>query len=209
MSAHEAHERAEHAEEAGHHNKGIALLISVLALFLAFSETLGKSAQTGALADTVKASDTWAFYQARNIRATTVSTQKEVLEFQAAAATDPAQKDALNKKIADWERRIKRWESDPEKREGMKELMAKAQELEKKRDHQLEQYHNYEIASALLQIGIVLASAAIITSMTSLAWLSGVVGLVGAAFILIGFYVPDLVMGLFEHGGAAGHAAGH
>jgi len=209
MSAHEAHERAEHAEEAGHHNKGIALLISVLALFLAFSETLGKSAQTGAVADTVKASDTWAFYQARNIRATTVSTQKEVLELQAAAATDPAQKDALNKKIADWERRIKRWESDPEKREGMKELMAKAQELEKKRDHQLEQYHNYEIASALLQIGIVLASAAIITSMTSLAWLSGVVGLVGAAFILIGFYVPDLVMGLFEHGAAAGHAAGH
>jgi len=209
MSAHEAHERAEHAEEAGHHNKGIALLISVLALFLAFSETLGKSAQTGALADTVKASDTWAFYQARNIRATTVSTQKEVLELQAAAATDPAQKDALNKKIADWERRIKRWESDPEKREGMKELMAKAQELEKKRDHQLEQYHNYEIASALLQIGIVLASAAIITSMTSLAWLSGVVGLVGAAFILIGFYVHDLVMGLFEHGAAAGHAAGH
>jgi len=209
MSAHEAHERAEHAEEAGHHNKGIALLISVLALFLAFSETLGKSAQTGALADTVKASDTWAFYQARNIRATTVSTQKEVLELQAAAATDPAQKDALNKKIADWERRIKRWESDPEKREGMKELMAKAQELEKKRDHQLEQYHNYEIASGLLQIGIVLASAAIITSMTSLAWLSGVVGLVGAAFILIGFYVPDLVMGLFEHGAAAGHAAGH
>jgi hypothetical protein len=205
MSAHEAHERAEHAEEAGHHNKGIALLISVLALFLAFSETLGKSAQTAALTDTVQASDTWAFYQARNIRATTVSTQKEVLELQAAAATDPAQKDALTKKIADWERRIKRWESDPEKWEGMKELMAKAQGLEKKRDHELEQYHNYEIASALLQIGIVLASAAIITSMTILAWLSGAVGLIGVAFIIIGFYAPDLVMGLF----AGGHAAGH
>ena len=34
MSSHEAHERAEHAEEAAHHNKGIALLIAVLALFL-------------------------------------------------------------------------------------------------------------------------------------------------------------------------------
>jgi hypothetical protein len=87
--------------------------------------------------------------------------------------------------------------------------MAKAQGLERKRDHQLEQYHNYEIASAALQIGIVLASAAIITSMTVLAWLSGAVGLVGVAFIVIGFYAPDLVMGLFEHGQAAGHAAGH
>jgi Domain of unknown function (DUF4337) len=205
MSAHEAHERAEHAEEAGHHNKGIALLISVLALFLALSETLGKSAQTGALTDTVQASDTWAFYQARNIRQTTVATQKEVLELQLAAVTDPAQKEALTKKIADWDRRIKRWESDPEKREGMKELMAKAQGLEKKRDHQLEQYHNFEFASAALQIGIVLASASIITSMTILAWLSGGVGLIGLMFMAFGILAPDVLMHLF----ASGHAAGH
>src|SRR5215472_15563604 len=108
MSAHEAHEHAEHAEEAAHHNKGVALLISVLALFLALSETLGKSAQTAALTDTVQASDTWAFYQARNIRQTTVLTQKEVLELQAAAETDPAKKAALTKKIEDWDKRIKR-----------------------------------------------------------------------------------------------------
>ena len=205
MSSHEAQERVEHAEEAAHQNKGIALLISVLALFLALSETLGKSSQTAALTDTVTASDTWAFYQARNIRATTVSTQKEVLELQAAATTDAAQKDALTKKIADWERRIKRWESDPEKREGMKELMAKAQGLEKKRDHQLEQYHNYEIASAALQIAIVLASASIITSMTILAWLSGGVGILGVVFMAFGFWAPDVLMHLF----AGGHAAGH
>ena len=51
MSAHENLEHAEHAEHASHGgNKKIALLISVLALFLAFSETLGKSAQTHAIA---------------------------------------------------------------------------------------------------------------------------------------------------------------
>ena len=50
MSAHENLEHAEHAEHASHGgNKKIALLISVLALFLAFSETLGKSAQTAAI----------------------------------------------------------------------------------------------------------------------------------------------------------------
>ena len=205
MSAHEASERAEHAEHAGQHNKGIALLISVLALFLALSETLGKSAQTGALTDTVTASDTWAFYQARNIRQTTVSTQKEVLELQAPTITDPAQKDALTKKISDWDRRIKRWESDPERKEGMKELMAKAQGLEKKRDHQLEQYHNFEIASAALQIAIVLASASIITSMTVLAWLSGAVGILGVVFMAFGLWAPEVLMHLF----AGGHAAGH
>jgi hypothetical protein len=205
MSAHEAHERAEHAEEAGHHNKGIALLISVLALFLALSETLGKSAQTGALTDTVQASDTWSFYQARNIRATTVGAAKEILELHAPTLTDPAVKGAVSKKIEDWERRIKRWESDPEKREGMKELMAKAQGLEKKRDHQLEQYHNFEIASAALQIAIVLASASIITSITALGWLSGGVGILGLVFMAFGLWAPDVLMHLF----AGGHAAGH
>jgi hypothetical protein len=205
MSAHEAQERVEHAEEASHHNRGIALLISVLALFLAFSETLGKSAQTAALSDTVRASDTWAFYQARNVRATTVGTAKETLEIEAISLTDPAAKAAATKKIADWDKRIKRWESDPERGEGMKELREKAVGLEEKRDHGLEQYHNYEIASAALQIGIVLASAAIITSMVVLAWLGGGLGIVGVAFMLIGFYAPDLVMHLFASGPAAAH----
>lgn len=205
MSAHEAQERVEHAEEASHHNRGIALLISVLALFLAFSETLGKSAQTAALSDTVRASDTWAFYQARNVRATTVGTAKETLEIEAISLTDPAAKAAATKKIADWDKRIKRWESDPERGEGMKELREKAVGLEEKRDHGLEQYHNYEIASAALQIGIVLASAAIITSMVVLAWLGGGLGIVGVAFMLIGFYAPDLVMHLFAGGQAPAH----
>lgn len=38
-------------------NKKIALLISVLALVLAFSETLAKSAQTSALSYTIEASN--------------------------------------------------------------------------------------------------------------------------------------------------------
>jgi uncharacterized protein DUF4337 len=205
MSSHEAQERVEHAEHAAHSNKGVALLISVLALFLALSETLGKSAQTSALTDTVTASDTWAFYQARNIRQTTVSTAKEVLELQAAAETDAEKKGPLTKKIADWDRRIKRWESDPERGEGMKELMAKAQGLEKRRDHKLEQYHNFEFASAALQIGIVLASASIITSMTILAWLSGAAGIIGLVFMAFGILAPEVLMHLF----AGGHAAGH
>jgi len=201
----EAHEHAEQAEEAAHHSKGIALLIAVLALCLALSETLGKSAQTAALTNTVQASDTWSFYQARNIRSTTVSTAKEVMEIEIAAVSDPAQKAAMEKKIAEWEKRLKRWESDPEKREGMKELSEKAKMLEERRDHELEQYHNYELASASLQIGIVLASASIITSMIILAWLGGALGFIGVAFVLFGLYAPELVLNMF----AGGHVPGH
>ena len=51
-------------------NKKVALLIAVIALFLAFSETLGKSAQTNALNHQIEASNLWNFFQAKNIRRT-------------------------------------------------------------------------------------------------------------------------------------------
>ena len=79
MSAHENLEHAEHVEHAVHSNKKIALLIAVLALFLAFSETLGKSAQTAAIADNIRASDTWNFFQAKTIRQTNLRTAAEAL----------------------------------------------------------------------------------------------------------------------------------
>jgi hypothetical protein len=44
------HEVSEEIEHAGHANKGIALLIAVLALFLAFASAGGKWAQTAAIA---------------------------------------------------------------------------------------------------------------------------------------------------------------
>ena len=46
----------------------------------------------------------------------------------------------------------------------------------------MSRYHNYEFASAAFQIGIVLASAEVITGMVALAWLSGLLGVLGLAF---------------------------
>jgi hypothetical protein len=188
----EAHEEA---VEAGHEhgNKQIALLISVLALFLAFSEALGKNAQTSTLRYNGDASDTWAFYQSRNIRSTVVSTQKEVLAVELQQQTDPARKEAIAKQIGEWDSRLNRWESDPQKREGMKELAEKAKRLEALRDLANERYHNFEFASGALQIGIVLASASIITGIALLAWVSGGLGVVGLLFIAIGLFAPATI----------------
>src|SRR5215470_3597257 len=84
----EAHEHAEQATHAAGHSKSIALLISVLALFLALSETLGKSAQTNAVTDNVQASDLWSFFQAKTIRQTVLNTAAEVLTINGPSA-DP------------------------------------------------------------------------------------------------------------------------
>ena len=75
MGAHESMEHAEHAEHASGSNKKIALLIAVIALFLALSETLGKGAQTEAISKNVEASNLWAFFQAKSIRRDRKSTR--------------------------------------------------------------------------------------------------------------------------------------
>ena len=194
-----AHEHVEHAEEAEHiagSNKKIALLISVLALFLAFAETLGKSAQTEGLRANIEAANLWAFYQAKHIRETTLRTAAEATELDLAAASDPDVKAAKQKRIAAWQKTADRYQSDPEKREGRKELEEQAREKEKERDVSFAEYHHYEIASAALQIGIVLASASVITSMVALAWFGGALGIVGVALMAVGYYAPNALHGL-------------
>jgi hypothetical protein len=165
MSAHENMEHAEHAEHASHSNKKIALIIAVLALFLAFSETLGKSAQTLALELNIKASDTWNFFQAKTIRQTTLRTAAEAMSLELPAMTNEEAKAAATKQIETWKQTVARYESEPSTGEGRKELLARAQADERNRDVAMARYHNYEYASAAYQIGIVLASAAVITAM--------------------------------------------
>lgn len=192
--SHENLEHAEHAQHASHGgNKRIALLISILALLLAFSETLGKSAQTEALALNIKASDTWNFFQAKTVRQTAIRAAAEGLSAQAGGITDPATKAAVDKQIEAWKSTVTRYDSDPKEKDGRKELRAQAEHYEHERDTAMARYHHYEIASAALQIGIVMASAAIITNMMILTWLAGGLGLVGIVFMAIGLWAPHAV----------------
>jgi hypothetical protein len=191
--AHEQLEHAEHAEHAAGANRKIALLIAIMALFLAFSETLGKSANTEAITLNIKASDTWSFFQAKTIRRTVVQAAAEEMKVDVARVSDAAAKTAMTKQIDEWEKTAARYRSEPETREGTTELMERAKEAEHERDTALARYHNYEIASAAFQIGIVLCSAAVITSMVILAWLAGGVAIVGIVFTALGLFAPHAV----------------
>jgi hypothetical protein len=187
---HETLEHAEHAAHASHSNRKIGLLIAVLALFLSFSETLGKSAQTEAISANVESSNLWAFFQAKTVRMTTVRTAAEELKLQQAAATDPAAKEAIDKQIDAWQKTAARYDSEPETGEGRKQLAERAKEAEEKRDLSLARYHHYELASAAFQIGIVLSSAAVVTDVIALAWLSGLLGVVGLGVLGLGLFAP-------------------
>jgi plasmid stabilization system protein ParE len=167
-------------------NKGIALLISILALVLAFSETLGKSAQTAALSYNIEASNLWAFFQAKTIRQTTLRTAAEQLDA-------AVQSEAAKKQSAKWRDTAQRYQDEPDTGEGRKQLAERAKVAEKKRDQSLAAYHHFELSSAAVQIAIVLASASIIAAVPALTWLSVTLGVLGIAFCVIGFWFPNAV----------------
>jgi hypothetical protein len=170
-------------------NKKVALLISVLALVLAFSETLGKASQTAALAHHLEASNLWSFFQAKTIRQTTIRTAAEELDAQYGEKAPPA----VKRQIDTWKKTAERYQSEPDTKEGRKELAARAKASEGKRDRATAAYHHYEIASAAVQIAIVLASAEIITGVAALLWIAAGLGVVGVAFGLIGLLWPTAV----------------
>jgi hypothetical protein len=173
-----------HADAGG--NKGVALLISVLAVVLAFSETLGKSAQTAALSYNIQASNLWAFYQSKTIRRASLRIAAEQLALLADSEKAKAQ-------IADWKKTAERYQNEPDTGEGRDQLEARAKAAEAKRDLAQAAYHHYETSSAAVQIAIVLASASIITSMPALVWMAGALGLAGIAFCVVGFWFPTSI----------------
>jgi hypothetical protein len=173
-----------HVDHGG--NKGVALLISVLALVLAFSETLGKAAQTTAISYNIEASNLWAFYQSKTIRRTTLRTAAE----QTAVLTDSPK---AKEQIAEWKKTAQRYQDEPSTGEGRDQLEARAKAAQVKRDLAMASYHHYEVSSAAVQIAIVVASASIVAGVPALVWLAATLGLVGVAFCVIGFWFPTAI----------------
>src|SRR5205807_7290539 len=193
MSAHESMEQADQAKEASGENRKIALLIAVIALCLALSETLGKGAQTESISKNVEASNLWAFFQAKSIRRTVVQATAEHAKLSLGTVGDDGGKASLQKQIDDWNKTAARYRSEPETGEGSEQLSERAKHAEHERDEATAKYHHFELASAAFQIGIVLASATIITGMIVLAWISGALALAGIAITAFGILSPHLL----------------
>jgi hypothetical protein len=174
-------------------NKPIALLIAILALCLAISETLGKNASSETLTANVESANLWAFFQAKTIRQTTLRTAAEQAELTLLGASEPAIREKIAAQLARWRATANRYESDPKDNDGRRELMARARAAEAKRDLASRKSDLFDMSSAALQIGIVMASAAIITGILGLAWFAGLFGIAGAVIIALGHYAPNAV----------------
>ena len=184
-------EAAESAVEAKEKDRTVALIIAILALLLALAEAGAKRAQHLSTEMNFEASDLFNFYQAKKIRSTVVETASKSLEAQKTALVDPKAEEAFEKQIGDFEAVVARFEKDPKTPEdsldAIQERAKAAVEARELANHTLERY---ELGSGLAQIAIVLASAAIITDIGALVWLSVGLGFLGAILLALGFLAP-------------------
>jgi hypothetical protein len=166
------------SEKEAHIKDKAGWVITVLAALLAVNTLLGGSNSSKILNNTIEANNTWAFYQAKSIKQTL-----------AEMALDDAIRAKDSKKVAALEPKIARYESDPATGEGKKELMAKARKLEAERADSRQRSPYYTYAGSILQISIVLLTAAILAVSMPLFWGSIAVGSFGALLMSQAFWL--------------------
>ena len=190
----EAQETAELIEQTGHGNKQqnrSALTISILAMVLAIASLGGSNAMKEATQENILAANAYAFYQAKNIRQTDYKLAAADLELQMAREPNmnANAKAMYEKKLGDYKKTIERYESEPDTKEGKKELMARAKEHEAIRDHAMQQDPWFDYAEGALQIAIVLLSVSIVASIPALYWAGTLLGALGFVSTLNGYFL--------------------
>ena len=154
------------------------LVIVIMALFMAITTYFANSYSGAILKNTLKATDTYAFFQSKSIKQTIAEGQRDDY----IARGDKAKADKLQEKID-------RYETDPEKGEGKKELLAKARAYEAVRDDAARHSPWLTFASMAFQLAIVLLSASILAVNNKMYKISEVVAVIGVVLLGQGIWL--------------------
>jgi hypothetical protein len=176
-------------ENMKNRDKLLGVYIGVLAVILAICSLGGSNADQDATQFNIQATNTWAFFQAKNARRQALRLQVD--EFDVMQKTSPSLSDDAKKlidaKLADYKDQDKKLTTDPARGEGLDELFSKGKALEAGRDEALKRGPYFDYGQALLQIAIVLASVAIISGGNLLLVGSIILGALGTVSTVGGF----------------------
>jgi hypothetical protein len=187
-------------EEDEQFRSRVALMIAFMAMLLAITSLGGGNAAEDIMNHNIHASDTWAFYQAKNIRQTSYRIAAETMEGEIilhGATLTPEAQQSLQRKIDQFKATAARYESEPDpnapndplRGEGKKELSARATDYAAQRDRAQLQDPNFDFAEALFQIAIVLASVSILATSRLIMKVSVGVGIVATLLMLNGYFL--------------------
>ena len=179
MEANEAHELQEHAEHGSQEGmRPVAFTMSVLAVLVAVTTVLGHRTHTEAVLDQNKATDKWNEYQAHKIRSNDTALAEDLLSV--VAISDKSAAEKIAKVYADHQAK---WAED------LKRAKDEADVLESKVAKAEARANRFDLAEALLEIGLVITSVTLLTR-SRLYWffgmgfaLAGIASAVSAYFL--------------------------
>jgi hypothetical protein len=189
MEAHEAYERFEHTHHQADHADGggapgfasqAALLVAILAAFLAVATFRANEVVKDAIQEQTKVADTHFQSQTQISRQVELQLNNALLNA-ISISTPPAAAKELQQAAGTLSATSTKL--DPV----IKELESAAAEQQRSVTHNNDQHLLYELAVVGLQIGIVLASVSIIVRRRWLLYGGAGMGLVGVAVLVAGF----------------------
>ncbi|MBK9078283.1 MAG: DUF4337 domain-containing protein [Hyphomicrobium sp.] len=177
------------AHTVNRREKMIGVYIGLLAVVLAICGMGGGNAAKESTLRNIEASNTWGFFQAKNIRRAGIRLQADelTLMLEANPTMPETSRKSIQAKIDEYRALDKKLTSDPASNEGLDELFVKGKAVEVARDLALKRDPYFDYGQALLQIAIVLASVAIISGGNAILIGSVIVGLLGGVATIGGF----------------------
>jgi hypothetical protein len=188
-------ERAEHEADDKFRSRA-ALVIAMMAMLLAIGSLGGGNVAEDMIHNNIKASDTWAFFQAKNVRQTQYRLAVDQL---ATRLADPAlgagERRALEAQVARYKETIARYDDEPDpaapgdtlRGEGKKQLSAQARSYERLREQASARDANFDYSEVAFQLALVLGSVAILAVSRPVLGIAIGLGVVGTVLMINGF----------------------
>jgi hypothetical protein len=156
----------------------VSLTMSILAVLVAGATLLGHRAHTEELLLQTRATDQWAYYQAKNIRLHEMQGIADLLG--ALAPSERKETLAVREKYL---KEVERYTNDKE------DISEKAKELENERDLMGRRADRFDGGEALIEVGLVICSVTLLTRRRAF-WLGGmIVGALGVIMALTGLFL--------------------
>lgn len=192
-------ELREDRAEAEHDEKfrsRAALVIAFMAMLLAIGSLGGGNVAEDMIHNNIKASDTWAFFQAKNVRQTQYKLAADQLTARLAdPSLDAAERSALEAQVTKYKETIARYDDEPDpaapqdtlRGEGKKQLSAQARSYERLRERASAQDANFDFSEVAFQLALVLGSVAILAVSRPVLGIAIALGVLGTLLMLNGF----------------------
>jgi len=172
--------------------KKCSIIISLIASLLLINSLGAQNSSSTAAYLNASAINTYAFFQAKNIRQNDLNLAANTLEA-IVETSMPVVHQESKKKILDQVESLRKkassYESEPDTQEGKKELLEKAKLAELTRDFLMEKGPYFDIAGLLLQLAIILFSVVLITERRTLYLFASSSALIGTFLCFNAFFL--------------------